>query len=93
MYHCGMAPVSMYIANGMYGAFVVDLPAPHPAAKGFVLIQSEFYLSMNKAGVYQIERTLRRRAGHRPSGDAVAAGARIEAQYADGPTPASLSKR
>lgn len=45
MYHCGTAPVAAHIANGMYGAFIVDPPAPRPAAAEFVLVQSEFYLT------------------------------------------------
>ena len=28
MYHCGTAPVAMHIANGMYGALIVDLRLP-----------------------------------------------------------------
>ena len=44
MYHCGTAPVAMHIANGMYGAFVVDPARARPKAKEFVLVQSEFYL-------------------------------------------------
>lgn len=43
MYHCGTGPVAMHIANGMYGALVVDPATPRPAAKEFVLVQSEFY--------------------------------------------------
>jgi nitrite reductase (NO-forming) len=45
MYHCGTAPVAAHIANGMYGAILVDPPTPRPAAEEFVLIQSEFYAS------------------------------------------------
>ena len=45
MYHCGTAPVAMHIANGMYGALVVDPARPRPKAREFVLVQSEFYLS------------------------------------------------
>jgi nitrite reductase (NO-forming) len=48
MYHCGTAPVAMHIANGMYGAIIVEPRAPRPAAKEFVLVQSEFYLSPKK---------------------------------------------
>ncbi len=44
MYHCGTAPVAAHIANGMYGAIIVDPAQPRPAAKEFVLVQSEFYL-------------------------------------------------
>ncbi len=45
MYHCGTAPVAAHIANGMYGALVVDPVVPRPKAHEFVLVQSEFYLS------------------------------------------------
>jgi nitrite reductase (NO-forming) len=47
MYHCGTKPVLAHIANGMYGAIVVDPPAgtlPH-ADRQFVLVASEWYLS------------------------------------------------
>ena len=44
MYHCGTAPVAAHIANGMYGALVVDPVTPRPKAREFVLVQSEFYL-------------------------------------------------
>jgi nitrite reductase (NO-forming) len=43
MYHCGTAPAAMHIANGMYGALVVDPATPRPKAKELVLVQSEFY--------------------------------------------------
>lgn len=43
MYHCGTAPVAMHIANGMYGAIIVDPVRPRPAAREIVLVQSEFY--------------------------------------------------
>ena len=43
MYHCGTAPVAMHIANGMYGALVVDPARSRPKAKELVLVQSEFY--------------------------------------------------
>jgi nitrite reductase (NO-forming) len=44
MYHCGTAPVAAHIANGMYGALLVDPRTPRPPAQEFVLVQSEFYL-------------------------------------------------
>jgi nitrite reductase (NO-forming) len=49
MYHCGTAPVAAHIANGMYGALIVDPGRPRPNAREFVLVQSEFYLGP-KAG-------------------------------------------
>lgn len=44
MYHCGTAPVASHIANGMYGALIVDPRTPRPLAREFVLVQSEFYM-------------------------------------------------
>ena len=49
MYHCGTAPVAMHIANGMYGALIVDPAVPRPKASEFVLVQSEFYLTPKPA--------------------------------------------
>ena len=45
IYHCGTAPVASHIANGMYGALIVDPRVPRPRAREFVLVQSEFYMS------------------------------------------------
>jgi nitrite reductase (NO-forming) len=46
MYHCGTKPVLAHIANGMYGAIVVDPAKPLPKAdKEFVLVASEWYLT------------------------------------------------
>jgi nitrite reductase (NO-forming) len=48
MYHCGTAPAFLHIANGMYGAIVVE-PKNMPAVdKQYVLVSSEWYL--NAAG-------------------------------------------
>jgi nitrite reductase (NO-forming) len=46
MYHCGTKPVLAHIANGMYGAIVVDpvKPLPH-ADHEYVLVASEWYLN------------------------------------------------
>lgn len=45
MYHCGTGPVLMHIGSGMYGAIIVSPREPLPAAREFVLVQSEFYLA------------------------------------------------
>jgi len=47
MYHCGTSPAIEHIANGMYGAIIVNSSTPLPSAPGgqYVLIQSEFYLN------------------------------------------------
>ena len=47
MYHCGTKPVLAHIANGMYGAIVVE-PAEKPlprADREYVLVSSEWYLN------------------------------------------------
>lgn len=45
MYHCFSAPIMMHIANGMFGAIVVDPARPLPHAdRQYVLLASEWYL-------------------------------------------------
>jgi nitrite reductase (NO-forming) len=44
MYHCGTAPAFMHIANGMYGAIVVEPPAMPRADREYVLVSGEWYL-------------------------------------------------
>jgi len=44
VYHCGTPPVLQHIANGMYGAIIVDPPELLPPADvSYVLVQSEWY--------------------------------------------------
>jgi nitrite reductase (NO-forming) len=44
LYHCGTDPVLLHIANGMYGALIVDPATPLPPATGsYVLVQGEWY--------------------------------------------------
>lgn len=50
MYHCGTAPVAAHIANGMYGALIVDPRTPRPTARELVLVQSEFYMNPDTTG-------------------------------------------
>lgn len=45
MYHCGTAPAFVHIANGMYGAIVVEPKGLPPAQKQYVLVASEWYLN------------------------------------------------
>ena len=57
LYHCGTSPVLMHIGSGMVGAVIVDPPTPLPAAKEFVLVESEYYLGAAKAGVLPFDYT------------------------------------
>ena len=53
MYHCGVPPVLMHIANGMYGAIIVE-PRDLPPAREYVLVNSEFYPGAKPVkGVYE----------------------------------------
>ncbi|TFD61745.1 copper oxidase [Cryobacterium suzukii] len=44
MYHCSTMPMSVHIANGMFGAVIIDPPGLTAVDSEYVLIQSEFYL-------------------------------------------------
>ncbi|HKV56683.1 MAG TPA: multicopper oxidase domain-containing protein, partial [Ktedonobacteraceae bacterium] len=56
MYHCGAPVVIYHIANGMYGAIIVD-PAQGWAtpAQEYVLVQSELYTSQQPDGTYSVD--------------------------------------
>jgi len=45
MYHCGTAPAFEHIANGMYGAIVVEPKNMQPVQHKYVLVSSEWYLN------------------------------------------------
>ena len=44
MYHCGTMPMSLHIANGMFGAVVIDPPGLEEVDREYLLVQSEMYL-------------------------------------------------
>lgn len=44
MYHCSTVPMSLHIANGMFGAVIIDPPDLDEVDREFIMIQSEFYL-------------------------------------------------
>ncbi|MDP3969567.1 MAG: multicopper oxidase domain-containing protein [Nocardioides sp.] len=44
MYHCSTMPMSAHIANGMFGAVVIEPEGLPPVDRAFVLVQSELYL-------------------------------------------------
>ncbi|HEX8729533.1 MAG TPA: multicopper oxidase domain-containing protein [Ktedonobacterales bacterium] len=58
LYHCGTPPVMEHMANGMYGAIIVD-PANGWAtpAQEYVLVQSEFYTQRAANGDYTLNTT------------------------------------
>ena len=44
MYHCSTAPMSLHIANGMYGAVIIDPPDLPAVGTEVVLVQAELYV-------------------------------------------------
>ena len=44
MYHCSTMPMSLHIANGMFGAVVIDPPGLPEVDREYLLVQSELYL-------------------------------------------------
>lgn len=44
MYHCSTMPMSVHIANGMFGAVVIDPPDLPAVDREYLLVQSEYYL-------------------------------------------------
>lgn len=47
LYHCSTAPMSNHIANGMYGAVVIEPEGLSDVAAQYVLVQGELYLGAN----------------------------------------------
>lgn len=43
LYHCSIEPMIMHMANGMYGALVIDPPGLPPAESEYILVGSEFF--------------------------------------------------
>jgi nitrite reductase (NO-forming) len=44
LYHCSTMPMSVHIANGMFGALVIDPLDLPKVARSYLLVQSELYL-------------------------------------------------
>lgn len=44
MYHCSTMPMSAHIANGMFGAVIIDPVGLAPVDREYVVVQSELYL-------------------------------------------------
>jgi len=55
MYHCGAPVVIYHMANGMYGAIIVDPAQGWAPAQEYVLVQSEFYTTMLPDGSYSVD--------------------------------------
>jgi FtsP/CotA-like multicopper oxidase with cupredoxin domain len=42
LYHCHISPIARHLDKGLYGAFVIDPPAPRPVAKELVMVMNAF---------------------------------------------------
>jgi nitrite reductase (NO-forming) len=54
MYHCSSMPMSAHIANGMFGAVVIDPPDLAPVDRSYLLVQSEHYYG-RQGGVVDLD--------------------------------------
>ena len=64
MYHCSSMPMSAHIANGMFGAVVIDPPGLPPVDRSYVLVQSELYLGPQR-GTVDVDRLRAEQPGRR----------------------------
>jgi nitrite reductase (NO-forming) len=55
MYHCATMPMSAHIANGMFGAVVIEPADLPPLERSYLLVQSELYLGPQGGVVDQAE--------------------------------------
>jgi nitrite reductase (NO-forming) len=55
MYHCGTPPAMVHMANGMYGAIIVEPKQGWSPAQEYVLVQSEFYAARSADGIYALD--------------------------------------
>ncbi|TDO44186.1 nitrite reductase (NO-forming) [Kribbella sp. VKM Ac-2571] len=53
LYHCSTMPMSAHIANGLFGAVIIEPPNLPNVARSYVLVQSEFYLG-DQAGLVDV---------------------------------------
>ncbi|WP_433226829.1 multicopper oxidase domain-containing protein [Actinomadura formosensis] len=63
LYHCSTMPMLQHIANGMYGAVIIDPPGLSRVDREYVLVQGELYL-----GVPGSAGQVAKMAGGRPDG-------------------------
>ncbi len=88
MYHCGMAPALMHIANGMFGMVIVEPKGGLPKVDNeFAFVQSEWYLGAQGAAIDYAKAN-----STAPAPDFVAFNG-IANQYKDNPIPVKAGGR
>jgi nitrite reductase (NO-forming) len=88
MYHRGTPLVLHHIANGMFGAVVVDPDPPLEPAREYVLVQSEFYATPGDNGTWDAD--VEKMTAARPDLMAFNGSA---FQYRDNPLPAAVGEK
>lgn len=89
VYHCGTPPVLLHMANGMYGALVVDPAQPLPPADAsYVLVQGEWYTQQVRGSV--MAGNFQKMAAMTPD-EVVFNG--VAFKYRDHPLPARVGQR
>lgn len=85
LYHCSTMPMSQHIANGMYGAVIIDPPGLAPVSREYILVSAQLYFG-EPGGEEQVEKI---RAG-RPDGWMFNG---MAAQYDHAPLTARVGER
>ena len=68
IYHCATQPVSMHIANGMYGMLLVEPPGGLPKVdKEFYVVQSELYTAEPKGTAGEVHYSAQNMLDEHPS--------------------------
>ncbi len=83
MYHCSTMPMATHIANGMYGAVVIEPTDLPEVDRSYVLVQGELYLGTESVDVEAL---------HAEEPDAVVFNGYAD-QYAHDPLPARVGER
>jgi len=60
MYHCSTMPMSAHIANGMYGAVVIEPDALPAVDRSYVIVQGEYYLGDHDDGLVDVDKIIAR---------------------------------
>jgi len=89
VYHCETQPILLHVANGMYGALIVDPATPLPPAdESYVILQSEWYTQ--QASGHEMTANYERMLAERPD-EVVFNG--VAFQYRDRPLVAIAGDR
>lgn len=66
LYHCHTIPIKRHIAKGLYGAFIVDPPAPRPPAREMVMVMNGFDTNFDGSNEIYAANTVPFAYHHRP---------------------------